>query len=582
MSVLITACVLAVAQALPAAEHPWPTNLFIIDIDESPAPSPQDGPPLSAGALRDTAYLPAEIGGIFGAYIFAVIFISVAVLTIGRRLRRSAQTSPKTLAMEIINPGNSHQMYQNMQHSPVKAVAYDPSPVSPEKGHKFWPSPKPSAYGWGSTKGSTKKHRSQVSLQSSVVTFDESVIEDDKVRNEFEMDRLYAAVAEHDEQQARSRTSSNAQPPLSPLAQHPPELQHLRYPAQQFASPNPSEMMSPTRVNTMSPHRNDTTSPGGRASRPTPISIANTAYSSRASSMISVNSSFSKKRGVRGLPISPPMGSPDMNPSNMAMYGEAEPLSPRLYTPGPPPTPPTEEFASSSQQPQSPARGHFHFSHPNRRSRTSISSGRSGGPKSPAYSQGPRSPTYPPPHHNHGTTSPIPENQQYQPQSPQNITFTIDPAPPSSSGRSLTSPKTATFSPAPPPTSSKSAFSKLRRAAPAPLIMTSTSQNSSLRSLPLRSAPLPLRAPNHQSRPQSTIKATVLEANNNSLGVPRTGVPSTPYSPYMPMTPLTPMTPSRLVGRKERKAREKAEGRRVLGKEDLVQEEGDMWGDGWS
>ena len=43
-----------------------------LGIDYDPAPSPEDGPPLSAGALRNPAYLPAEIGGIVGAYVLVV------------------------------------------------------------------------------------------------------------------------------------------------------------------------------------------------------------------------------------------------------------------------------------------------------------------------------------------------------------------------------------------------------------------------------------------------------------------------------------------------------------------------------
>jgi len=79
------------------------------------------------------------------------------------------------------------------------------------------------------------------------------------------------------------------------------------------------------------------------------------------------------------------------------------------------------------------------------------------------------------------------------------------------------------------------------------------------------------------------IKATVLERKvpDRTLGTPRTGVPMTPYSPYMPFTPLTPMTPSRLVTREERKQKEREEGRRVVTVEDRVEEESEVWGDGY-
>lgn len=74
-----------------------------------------------------------------------------------------------------------------------------------------------------------------------------------------------------------------------------------------------------------------------------------------------------------------------------------------------------------------------------------------------------------------------------------------------------------------------------------------------------------------------------MRPDRGKLMAPGSAMPQTPYSPfYMPQTPLTPLTPSRLVSRAERKRREKEEGRRVLTADDAVQEEGDMWGDGYT
>ncbi len=38
------------------------------------APLPEDGPPISVNALRDPAYLPAEIGGIVGALLQGLVW----------------------------------------------------------------------------------------------------------------------------------------------------------------------------------------------------------------------------------------------------------------------------------------------------------------------------------------------------------------------------------------------------------------------------------------------------------------------------------------------------------------------------
>ncbi|KAL8716894.1 MAG: hypothetical protein Q9225_005805 [Loekoesia sp. 1 TL-2023] len=496
-----------------------PKNIWHVSIFEGPAPSRDDGPPISANSLRDPAYLPAQIGGIFAAYILSVVIIVVALLFLGRRLRRAAQTSPRTLAMEMVNPVK-----------PNVPKAFDPSPISPSPITKNlygtspsstldmksnWPSPEKNrtSVRWPSVKG----YGQRPSLQSSVVTFDESVIEEDKNKNQHEMERLYAAVMEHDE----LKSTGSLPPKEASQAQHPPELQHLRNNNIPVPPTSP-----PLRGDTKSPARTLTTSPK-KSIRPSPI-MTHSRNSSRSSF-----GSFGKKRGIRNLPISPPMGSPDLMHENLMHYGETEPLSPRLYEPGPPPpTPPTREaHAQKIQQEQleasrpSPRQGSFREAL--RTPRTSI----------PIFQT-------------------VPEKTELT-QPPTDYPTIQQPTPPKN------------------------------KRAPAPLSLKTQSSAGSTGTLPLRSAPLPFRNLNssraNADRPPSMIKATVLERKmpDHRLGTPRTGVPATPYSPYMPFTPLTPMTPSRLVTREERKKKEREEGRRVATIDDKVEEESEIWGDAY-
>ena len=307
-----------------------PKNIWHVSILEAPAP-PADVDTASPHALRDKKYLPAEIAGIFAAYIFFVACLGIALLLVGRRLRRAAQASPKTLAMEMMKPtrGDVPKAFDPSPISPLNQYPYGKSPSSTVDTREMWPSPQKSSIGYGFDK---KGHNKQTSIQSSVVTFDESVIEDDKDKNQREMERLYAAVMEHDEQKSTTTLDKAGQ-----RTQHPPELQNLR-------------SSSTTQVPT-SPQRTDTKSPGlGMASsprkhtRPTPITTA-----SRASSRSSFGS-FGKKRGVRTLPISPPMGSPDLVPEYSSTYGESEPLTPRYYEPGPPPPTPPQQDAQNREE----------------------------------------------------------------------------------------------------------------------------------------------------------------------------------------------------------------------------------------
>ncbi|KAK4968146.1 hypothetical protein LTR66_011853, partial [Elasticomyces elasticus] len=75
-------------------------------------------------------------------------------------------------------------------------------------------------------------------------------------------------------------------------------------------------------------------------------------------------------------------------------------------------------------------------------------------------------------------------------------------------------------------------------------------------------------------------KTTLLSPRRDVfLTGPRTGM-AIPYSPYMPFTPVTPVTPH-LVGRHERKAREREAGRGVITEEDAVRDDKEMWGDAY-
>ena len=517
--VLVHFCYSSRATALPKSV--WDVSIF-----QGPTPSREDGPPLSANSLRDTAYLPAQVGAIVAAYILSLLIIGGGLLFVGRRLRRSAQASPRTLAMEMLKP-----VRQDVPN------AFDPSPIAPSPATKDpygsspnstldmknnWPSPDKSraSVRWPSVKS---PRNYQPSIQSSVMTLDENVIEDDKTRNEKEMERLYAAVMEHDELKSTGSLPTKE----AHISQYPSEFQHLRGNAFSSCPASP-----PLRENTKSPARTLTTSPQ-KSVRPSPI-MTHSRNSSRSSF-----GSFGKKRGIRNLPISPPMGSPDIVPQHTGQYGETEPLSPRFYDPGPPPPTPPAKDARVQRAKLEPVN-------------TSISSPRQG-----SFREALRTPRTSVP-----TFQPVPEIIEH-PASQEQV--------PTLQRPTFTSPK--------------------NKRAPAPLsLKTGQAPVGSTGALPLRSAPLPLRnlnphrgANSYTDRPPSMIKATVLERKvpDRSLGTPRTGVPMTPYSPYMPFTPLTPMTPSRLVTREERKQKEREEGRRVVTLEDRVEEESDVWGDAY-
>lgn len=58
-----------------------------LGIDWNPAPSPEDGPPGARDALRNPAYLPAQIGGIVGSYAFSLVLVALILLALSKRRR---------------------------------------------------------------------------------------------------------------------------------------------------------------------------------------------------------------------------------------------------------------------------------------------------------------------------------------------------------------------------------------------------------------------------------------------------------------------------------------------------------------
>lgn len=482
-----------------AATTALPSSIWHVIIDEAPAPAPADGPPRSANAIRDRRYLPAQIAAIIGSYVLFVICIGTAVLLVGRRLRRGAQASPRTLAMEMMKPVkvNVPNAFDPSPISPASKLPYGRSPSSTVDTREMWPSPQKSDLGY--TFQNNKGHSKQASMQGSVVTFDESVVEDDKAKNQEEMERLYAAVMEHEELKSSSTVNK------IPQYQSPPEFQHLR------TASGTRQPRFPPSTGIKSPGISISTSPR-KHTRPSPITT-----SSRASSRSSFGS-FSKKRGLRNLPISPPMGSPGIVPEYSSGYGESEPLSPRHYDPGPPPPTPPQRDAYREEE---------------RLSALRLSPKRTGFPRTsihPPSSQGSQQ-SYEP-----KSSSRDPTRQKRTPV-PLAIKTGVGPA-------SITQPSMHT----------------------APLPFRNLNSNRINNDRP----PSMIKATVLESKPQ-----------NRHLGVPKTSVPITPYSPYMPFTPLTPMTPSRLVTREERKRKEKEEGRRVATIADKVEEEGEMWGDAY-
>ncbi|EER41870.1 conserved hypothetical protein [Histoplasma capsulatum H143] len=336
-----------------------------INIFKGPAPAPEDGPPLSASATRDLNLLWRDIVAIVGAYVGTVVIFLGCLLTTGRRLRRSAQQSNRTLDMEMVKP---QKPTLNAAISPATPSRLWLTPESGVESH-IWPSPKKGksnfSMPWSNT---SRSPTSPISQTGSMATFDETVVQADRMKAQDEMERLYAAVMEHDAKQSRSVNDTNEDDNTSPVQQQatssspesievPPEFRHLRQPAlpalpvhpQQarlknlptFPPPKDPSLLQVQRQQ----HQQLPSSPlspmAHRLSRLSNLSF----LSSR--SRDTTTSGKARRKSVRNLPISPPMYSPELTSSNCS---ETQPLSPRIYTPGPPPLNPGQKYLDPPPQ----------------------------------------------------------------------------------------------------------------------------------------------------------------------------------------------------------------------------------------
>ena len=345
---------LNVARATPA---PSPDkSIWTVDIDNSPAPPPDKGPPLSAHASRNPALLPYQITGIVGGYLAVATFGVTLLLIVGRRLRRKNLSEKVVYKMEMVRPNTNGTAWGSKDISPISPIKQWESPTDSE-ATDLWP--KNTKRNW--VKPSGASHRTQPSMNGSVSTFDESVIESDKARAQSEMERLYAAVAIHDaEQEAKKDQTSLRSPrqaqftsPLPSPRSEPYYAAYVKSPVQgQLASPvaSPqSEQFAYGQQPPLSP--NQLSHPMAPTPIPNPMSPPLSPREPRLSERLSKGplSFFSSRSrssaekesfriSVKGLPISNPVGSPNLK-NSVGVINETV-MSPRIYTPGPPPPTP--------------------------------------------------------------------------------------------------------------------------------------------------------------------------------------------------------------------------------------------------
>ncbi|KAJ5543415.1 hypothetical protein N7535_005842 [Penicillium sp. DV-2018c] len=271
----------------------------------------------AAPRVVDKPLLAIQIGSIVGAYVIFVAILLGLLLFVGRRLRRTVQSSNYSLNMEMLKPARP-------------PVSMDPSPVTP-MSHNL-PSPKSSGFrSWGSLNRSVRP--TQPSHNGSMLTIDESIVAHDRQRAQHDMEMLYAAVMEHDARKASGVDLSTRE---LESQRNTPDSQHT----------NPfTDRISHGSENSLTPLKSPTK--GFTSSRLSKL------FNSGSRSTADSSKAREQRVDVRKLPISSPLASP--TPATPQAYmPENPPLSPRIYNPGPPPMVPQQPQQKSGRPILSP------------------------------------------------------------------------------------------------------------------------------------------------------------------------------------------------------------------------------------
>ena len=588
----------------PCAAAPW-TGLaprFELILDYSPAPSPEDGPPESAGALRDPAYLPAQIGGIVGAYAFSLVLVALLLLALSKTRRshlRNRDRPPEEDDLYFdFNPFpepwllEQEEEYQRQLEDFQKLSLQIPpsshvrnfslpsaSPLSPTRTVPFSP---------------TKSQRSVFTAPSPTSTIlapgidlsvDQTVVARDRAMAQQQLEEMYKHVMEQEQAKEEGR---EYQGPM------------LTSPSANTVNASPAKASKKERI------------------KPSSLNLARDEKSqSRGSSIFSfLKSPRKNKMGAPGMSISSPIMTPQSATFPRHDGQEMNPMSPRYYAPPAAapistsdlpfrraaasaagssylPTPnispvSTQSIDSridaaigqapsrASRREQREQRGHPAFpSHS--RDPSTATSGAGGPDHEPVSATSERSttglvglPTSPRPGVNRFPSvdslpaSPRPYQQSFH-------------LPPPTPGFA---PPTPGFAPPTPGLANPNYTNNSSTASfPRPSIGAASTTSSAVRqggALPLRAYEPSLSSPTAASY---ATKQTVFTRGPMSPGMPTgmrtpwTGAP-VPYTPYQPFSPVVPITPS-VVTKADRKRMKRMEPRTPT--VEMVRDSGDVW-----
>lgn len=294
-----------VARAPPTLPGLQERNSNPLDIDWGPAPDPEDGPSFSAGALRNKAYLPAEIGGIVAAYGVSLVLVAITLLSLARKRREHLQAGNEELVFGTAADLYGQEFFPpetgSASGSPKPAIVPNfsyPSPIQTNfgaPGPYIYPSP-----------------TSTVNVPGVDPLVDQNVVQADREMAQQQLEEMYKHVMEHEDAKQRGVVlDTPVIPGSSPLRASSSVV-------------SKKERAKPANLNLNGARQEKT-------------------QSKTSSFFASLRSP--RKKSMKGISISSPMMTPQSSTFPRHDPQEMGPMTPRLYAPPPPPPIPTDQVS---------------------------------------------------------------------------------------------------------------------------------------------------------------------------------------------------------------------------------------------
>lgn len=281
-----------------------------------PPPSPEDGPPFSAGASRDLGLLPAQIGGIVGAYAISLLIVAITLLSLSKRRREHLKAGQDEFNNDLFVYGEDDE--EDLCGSQFPPAAY---PVARDFANRAVPnfsykSPTQSEFNRPALYIQPPVSPASTSLPGRDPNIDPSLVAADRAMSQQQLEEMYKYVMEHEE--AKEQGIVLDSPVISPVS---------RASSQGRSSMAKKEKNKPSSLN---------------------LSRANEEKTqSKTSSFFNALRS-PKKKNMKGLNISSPIMTPQSATFPRQDGQELDAMTPRHYAPSAHPPLPLDQRSMHS------------------------------------------------------------------------------------------------------------------------------------------------------------------------------------------------------------------------------------------